>query len=101
MKTLENLTVKFINQEATLHDLEQLYGLLKSPENEKRFKSFIRINFYSIYLMNEIDKTDIIKALEQKIKAEKNKLQIRRLILKPLKYAAIAVLFLSLGYYYH
>lgn len=101
MKTLENLTVKFINQEATLHDLEQLYELLKSPENEKRFKSFIRINFYSIYLMNEIDKTDIIKALEQKIKAEKNKLQIRRLILKPLKYAAIAVLFLSLGYYYH
>ena len=101
MKTLENLTVKFINQEATLHDLEQLYGLLKSPENEKRFKSFIRINFYSIYLMNEIDKTDIIKALEQKIKAKKNKLQIRRLILEPLKYAAIAVLFLSLGYYYH
>ena len=101
MNTLEKLTVKFINQDATLQDLEILYELLKSPANEKFFKSFIRINFYSIYLMNEIDKTDIKKALEKKIKSEKNKYKVRRLIFKPLKYAAVALIFLTLGYYYH
>lgn len=100
MKNLENLTVKYINQEANIQDLELLYEYLKSPENEEIFKSFVRINFYGIYIMNEIDKTDILRAIEKRIASEKRKLKFRTLLLKPIKYAAIALLFLSIGYYY-
>ncbi|MEL0243138.1 MAG: FecR family protein [Gammaproteobacteria bacterium] len=100
MKNLENLTVKYINQQANVQDLELLYEYLKSPENEEIFKFFVRINFYGIYIMNEIDKTDILRAIEKRIASEKRKLKFRTLLLKPIKYAAIALLFLSIGYYY-
>lgn len=101
MNTLEHLTVKFINQEATLLDLEELYALVKIPANEALFKDFIRVNYYSIYLMNEIENQDIIKALEQKIRADKNKQRVRRFVFTGLKYAAVAAVFLGVGYYFN
>jgi hypothetical protein len=71
MKTLESLIVKYINQDASIEELELLLSLLKSEESLALFKSFVKINFYSIYIMNDIDNIDILNKIKEKIEFEK------------------------------
>jgi hypothetical protein len=73
MKTLESLIVKYINQDASIEELELLLSLLKSEESLALFKSFVKINFYSIYIMNDIDNIDILNKIKEKIELEKKK----------------------------
>lgn len=99
MKTFENLIVKYINQEASIEELELLLGLLKSKENLALFKSFVKINFYSIYIMNDIDNTDIINKIKEKIELDKKKQNPKNETLNFLKYAAVFMLLVGAVYY--
>lgn len=99
MKKLENLTVKYINQNANLLELEELLDLLKSDKNQELFMSFIRVNYYSIYMMKDFDTDEVIRSIKQKIKEEKNISYFKKYPQKFLKYAAIALIFLGLGFY--
>ena len=99
MKKLENLTVKYINQNANLLELEELLELLKSDKNQELFMSFIRVNYYSIYIMKDFDTDEVIRSIKQKIKEEKNISYFKKYPQKFLKYAAFALIFLGLGFY--
>lgn len=99
MKKLENLTVKYINQNANLLELEELLDLLKSDKNKELFMSFIRVNYYSIYIMKDFDTDEVIRSIKQKIKEEKNISYFKKYPQKFLKYAAFALIFLGLGFY--
>lgn len=99
MKKLENLTVKYINQNANLLELEELLDLLKSDKNKELFMSFIRVNYYSIYIMKDFDTDEVIRSIKQKIKEEKNISYSKKYPQKFLKYAAFALIFLGLGFY--
>ena len=99
MKKLENLTVKYINQNANLLELEELLDLLKSDKNQELFMSFIRVNYYSIYIMKDFDTDEVIRSIKQKIKEEKNISYSKKYPQKFLKYAAFALIFLGLGFY--
>lgn len=99
MKKLENLTVKYINQNANLLELEELLDLLKSDKNKELFMSFIRVNYYSIYIMKDFDTDEVIRSIKQKIKEEKNTSYFKKYPQKLLKYAAFALIFLGLGFY--
>lgn len=99
MKSFENLIVKYINQDASVKELEQLLSMLKSKDNIVLFRSYVKINFYSIYLMNDIDNIDIINKIKEKIELEKKKQKSRNRSLRFLKYAAIFILLIGVGYY--
>jgi transmembrane sensor len=99
MKKLENLTVKYINQNANLLELEELLDLLKSDKNQELFMSFIRVNYYSIYIMKDFDTDEVIRSIKQKIKEEKNISYFKKYPQKFLKYAAFALIFIGLGFY--
>jgi hypothetical protein len=99
MKSFENLIVKYINQDASVKELEQLLSMLKSKDNIVLFRSYVKINFYSIYLMNDIDNIDIINKIKEKIELEKKNQKSRNRSLLFLKYAAIFILLIGVGYY--
>ena len=52
----ENLIVKFISQSANLKELSLLMKYLNKEENLDTFKSFVKINYYSIYTMQNVDR---------------------------------------------
>ena len=55
-KNFEYLIIKYINQNTKTQDLKLLLTYLKDSENLRLFKLFIKINFFSIYVMNKMDK---------------------------------------------
>ncbi len=100
-KTLnfEDLTLKYLNQNTSLEDLKKLLVELKEKENVELFKSYIKTNYYSLYVLNDIDRKDIIKVIKDKIDLERKNSKRISFIKKSFKYAAIFILILGLGYY--
>ena len=100
-KTLnfEDLTLKYLNQNTSLEDLKKLLVKLKEKENVELFKSYIKTNYYSLYVLNDIDRKDIIKVIKDKIDLERKNSIRKSFIKKTFKYAALFFLVLGLGYY--
>ena len=100
-KTLnfEDLIIKFLNQNTSVEDLKTLLVKLKEKENVKLFKSYIKTNYYSLYVLNDIDRKDIIKVIKNKIDLERKKSKRIDFIKKSFQYAALFILVLGLGYY--
>ena len=98
-KELEKLIVGYINQTSSVEDLKEIINKLHDPNSASVFKAYIKINFYSIYAMNQSDAQNIIKEVKSRIKVEENKSERRRLIKNYLRYAAIFVAIFSLGYF--
>ena len=100
-KTLnfEDLIIKYLNQNASVEDLKTLLVKLKEKENVKLFKSYIKTNYYSLYVLNDIDRKDIIKIIKNKIDLERKKSKRIDFIKKSFQYAALFIIVLGLGYY--
>ena len=100
-KTLnfEDLIIKYLNQNTSVEDLKNLLVKLKEKENVKLFKSYIKTNYYSLYVLNDIDRKDIIKVIKNKIDLERKISERKSFIKKSFKYAALFFLVLGLGYY--
>ena len=100
-KTLnfEDLILKYLNQNTSVEDLKKLLVKLKEKENVELFKSYIKTNYYSLYVLNDIDRKDIIKVIKNKIDLERKNSERKRFIKKSFKYAALFFLVLGLGYY--
>jgi len=96
----ENLIVKFISRSANLKELYLLIKYLNTEENLDTFKSFVKINYYSIYTMQNIDRKEILETIQKRILNEQKKINRKKIYIKFLKYAAVLILFFSLGYYY-
>ncbi len=102
-KNFEYLIIKYINQNAKTEDLKLLLTYLKDSDNLRLFKLFIKINFFSIYVMNKMNKMDkdgIIDIIKDKIKKDQKREKRKKYFIKTLKYAAIFVAVFSLSHFY-
>ena len=98
-KRFENLIIGYISQESTVDDLKKILERLKEPKNIKAFKAYIKINFYSIYLMNQSDSESIIQEIKARINREESKIKRSQILVNMLKYAAIFILIFGIGFY--
>ena len=98
-KEFEDLIVGYISQSSTIFDLKKILKKLKQPKNVEIFKAYIKINYYSIYIMNQSDTESIIKEVKSRIRQEESKITRFHFIKNTLKYAAIFCLIFGLGYY--
>ena len=98
-KKFEDLIIGYINQSSTIEDLKTIIEKLKQPKNVSLFKAYIKINYYSIYIMNQSDTESIIKELKSRISKEKSKAKRPYILLNTIKYAAVFCLIFGLGYY--
>ena len=99
-KNFESLIIKYINQNTKTEDLKLLLTYLKDSENLRLFKLFIKINFFSIYVMNKMDKDGIIDIIKGKIKKDQKREKRKKYFFKTLKYAAIFVAVFSISHFY-
>ena len=98
-REFEDLIIGYINQTSTIEDLKTIIEKLKQPKNVSLFKAYIKINYYSIYIMNQSDTESIIKELKSRISKEEYKAKRTHILLNTLKYAAVFCLIFGLGYY--
>jgi len=98
-KEFEELIVGYINQTSSVKDLKEIINKLKDPNSASIFKAYIKINYYSIYAMNQSDAENIIKEVKSRIKVEENKSKRIQLIKNYVSYAAVFVVIFSLGYF--
>ncbi len=66
-KNFEELAVAFLNRNASVEDLKLLIKSLESIKNIQLFKLYIKINYYSVYAMNELETKDIIDVIKSRI----------------------------------
>ncbi len=96
----ESLIIKYINQNTKTEDLKSLLIYLKDSKNLSLFKLYIKINFFSIYIMNKMDKDGIIDIIKGKIKKDQKREKRKKYFIKTLKYAAIFVAVFSISHFY-
>jgi len=99
-KNFESLIIKYINQNTKTEDLKSLLIYLKDSKNLSLFKLYIKINFFSIYIMNKMDKDGIIDIIKGKIKKDQIREKRKKYFIKTLKYAAIFVAVFSISHFY-
>ena len=99
-KNFENLIIKYINQNTKTEDLKLLLTYLKDSKNLSLFKLYIKINFFSIYVMNRMDKDEIIDIIKNKIKKDQKREKRKKNFIKSLKYAAVCVAVFYLSHLY-
>ena len=98
-REFEDLIIGYINQTSTIEDLKTIIEKLKQPKNVSLFKAYIKVNYYSIYIMNQSDTESIIKELKSRISKEEYKAKRTHILLNTIKYAAVFCLIFGLGYY--
>ena len=98
-KEFEDLIIGYISQSSSINDLKSILKKLKQPKNLSIFRTYIKINYYSIYIMNQSDTESIIKEVKSRISREESKIKRSHYFKNALKYAAILCLTFGLGYY--
>ncbi|MDD7888147.1 FecR family protein [Flavivirga sp. 57AJ16] len=93
------LIVQYLNKQATLLEREALESWLENPKNFELFKGYIKINYLIDLNMDMFDVDDSKKQLLELIDKEK---KVHRLLIirNLMKYAAVIILFLAIGYYF-
>lgn len=97
----EKLIIKFISQTADLNELEDLVKYLEKKENVEIFKSYVKTNYYTIYAMHDFDRKDILETVLKSISKERKRKYFEKKHLSFMRYAAIILIFFSLGYYFN
>jgi transmembrane sensor len=94
---IEIIIVKYFSQSANMDDLDILNKWIENPENQLIFQEYVKTHFAITIAMNDPDISTIRKTLLKEIKREKKKVRTKRLR-TAMKYAAIAILFLGIGF---
>lgn len=95
----ENRILKYLTNEASANDLDFLSDWILAKENELLFEAYVKVYFETMLAMNEPDTDKIKKKLLQEIKRDKRR-TFSLTLQKTFKYAAVGLLFLTLGYLY-
>tara|TARA_R110002167_G_scaffold91462_1_gene246156 strand:+ start:1590 stop:2750 length:1161 start_codon:yes stop_codon:yes gene_type:complete len=95
-KEIENCIVKYFSQSANITDLDLLNDWISVEENQTTFKTYVKTHFAINLAMNDPDLENIKEKLLKEIRRANNHTAIR--YLPYLKYAAVAILFLGLGF---
>ncbi|MDQ6531294.1 FecR family protein [Flavobacterium sp. LHD-85] len=99
VKKSERLIVKFITNQASQEEIEELTEWLKEEENQIAFKDFVKTNYAIDAALNTFDSTEVRKKLSERIKNENNVFYKRRFS-SYYKYAAILIVALG-GFYFY
>ncbi|SDE74063.1 FecR family protein [Pricia antarctica] len=100
VRDTENRIVKYLLNEATIQDLDFLSDWILVGDNERIFEEFAQSHYEATTVMNEPDKHKIKEVLMRRMKKDKNIFQ-RQKIRSLLKYAAVGMVFVTLGYIFH
>jgi len=93
----ENKIIRFLNQNASIEDIKILSIWLDEKENQKEFENYVKLNFYSIYLVNK--ENDFVEERRKELENDFKKIKIKQSIIRIYRYAAVLLLFFGLGYY--
>lgn len=97
VKKSERLMVKFITNQASQEEIEQLTLWLKEEENQIIFNDFVKTNYAIDTALNTFDSTEVRKQLSERI-AKENNVFYKKRFLSYYKYAAILIVALG-GFY--
>ncbi|KQW99444.1 FecR family protein [Flavobacterium sp. Root420] len=99
MRKIEQQIVKFITNEASEEEIEELTEWLAKGENKKVFKDFVKVNYLIDVATTVNDSSEVTKQLLARINNEKNVFS-KKSFYAYYKYAAILILFLGGIYFY-
>ena len=97
---IKNLIVKFLSKEANIDELRQLELWIGNPENGQLFQEYIKANAVMNMSVGEYDKKKAKAIVLRQIRKEKANLGNRRVNLGFMKYAAVLIGILFVGYFY-
>lgn len=96
-KEIETCIVKYFFQLADVKDLDLLNTWIESEKNQILFKEYVKTNFAVNLAMNEPNIENFKKQLIKEIRKQKNPFYLYRFSI--IKYAAIAIMFLTIGFW--
>lgn len=96
-KEIEIIIAKYFTQSANIADLDILNNWITSSENQLIFKEYVKTHFAITLAINDPEINNIREALLKEIRKEKGKIHSFKFV-AVMKYAAIAILFLGLGF---
>tara|TARA_R110002074_G_scaffold108743_2_gene234614 strand:+ start:218 stop:1384 length:1167 start_codon:yes stop_codon:yes gene_type:complete len=97
-KKVYKLIVKYITSSISAKELDQLEIELKKPSNDQLFNDYIKLNYRIDRKMKSYDTEKSKRLLLDKIKKDKSNLE-RFKLRSFLKYAAIVIFSMTLGYF--
>jgi len=91
---IENIIVKYLSNQASFSDLDELEKWVEDPKNEKLFQSYIRTNYAVDYNLKKFDSEKIKMMLSNQI-AQEQKVFRHKKIRQRLLYGAAATLIIG------
>ncbi|SFW28711.1 FecR family protein [Cellulophaga fucicola] len=98
-ENIEIIITKYLSKSSTEKDLDKLLDALKEESNKELFKSYVKANYIVDYCMKDFQTEKEKEKLLQLIKDSDKGLK-RKKFVSFLKYAAVFIVFASLGAYY-
>ncbi|MFI1743659.1 FecR family protein [Thalassobellus sediminis] len=97
----ENLIVKFISNQASMSELDELEKWIQNSDNEQLFRAYIKINYAIEFNMRKFDSNNVKIELLQEMVNEKKAIKLKR-ARKVIYYlsAAVVVGILAAIYFY-
>lgn len=96
---IQNSLIRFLTKSANKTDLDALNVWIEKAQNKQRFKDFVKTHYAITVGMNDPNPDELKKRLIQEIRRDKKMLRINN-YRKVLRYAAIGLVLLGLGYFY-
>ena len=96
----ENIIVKYLTNQANSSELDTLSLWLNNPNNVKLFNDYVRMNYAINYNVKKYNSTQAKAHLLRVIEIEKSANRLAKIKINLLKYAAVILIFLSIGYGY-
>ncbi|GAA4298676.1 FecR family protein [Aestuariibaculum suncheonense] len=90
---IENILIKYLSRSANPEELAQLSKWLEDSKNKQIFEDFVQTNYAITYSVNSPNTKATVEALLKKIRKEPKVFKLQTL----LKYAAILILFITIG----
>ncbi|MDT7828266.1 DUF4974 domain-containing protein [Pricia sp. S334] len=91
--------MKYLLHEASAENLDALSDWILVEANERIFETFVRSHYETITAMNEPDTDKIKEVLIKRMKRDKKVFRSRK-ARSLMKYAAVGLVFLALGYFF-
>lgn len=98
-KNIQKLIIKYLNKQATYTERNELDLWLENLDNYKVFKAYVKTNYLINLNMDKFDADESKELLLNLISKEKKVYKLRKYT-RAMKYAAVAVIFLGIGYFY-